>query len=1447
MHGIRNVGQLFTLRKDNDVTGFSFPLNTTLHVGIRNIGEVGLPQEDELLINVPTRALTGYIGEYSGNVLGAPIKPQRMFVKEIKDFLKRNKKYKWINQSKSWIDIPGVPYIVNYCSLDKSYKYRARDGVDYWRKVNFFNTVIDNVASELKTSNRTQFVYFDIPQTLPSISRLSEAEQQLLKNAGKELPIDRRLRTVFGSDGGFLLLQLWVWAGEHRELSIFSKLPEDQLNRVTFMTSLDGRYSILNLGTFKSWIKSATNPNASLAPRRAQMSILRHFMALQQIATLSEDKVIVDEESAKDQGIDPNTLSVNLAEDKLADLIGGDSEYLSELPAEAKLNVDIDANAFRKGKNLNVNIHSKAVKQEPINGEVNDAEDFLFDQMERDLTQHAVTTAQSEVDSLVESENVYRPYTPSEVTPTTKIESITRELSSDGLMSSAEVRRALSLGDRYTKIKSPFNPDQTLDEYMAISKEELAIGEVTPLTNKPLKGIIDESMLNYSLKDFKSRYINDIMGKDIVNAALHFQKAGIAVTDMNLTRVDEFLGSYNILSVQLTPVVGKPTTVRFKYPVIDEDGVFVSNGVKYKLKIQRNELPIRKVNFDSVALNSYMSKMFVNRTPRVAYNYSVWLVNQINLASMDANSGITNIKHGDVHEQLIKLPLSYTAIAREIVAFDVSNTTLHFDYSKLERNFTPEQLGLIDLTKFVPIGVKQSPEGDTMLAMAADDLVYKVNAGSAPIVVGKLNELLGVARQDEPVNYGEVRLLGQDVPIGILLSYRVGLGNLLKTVGVEYRRVKRGSDLEIQDHEFQVVFEDEILIFSRDDQKACLLFNGFNRLKSSIRRLSVYSFDKKDSFASLLRPLQIPLDHMKLWDNIFDVWVDHITRDALLDMGEPTDLVLLFMSAVDKLCDDRYKNPNDVSESLLRGYERIPGMMYDAMFKAVRAFVKTPASKSASVDINPNEVWFNIIQDQTVAPIEESNPVHAIKENEVVVFRGKGGRSSDTMTAKHRQFTKDSIGIISEANVDNGQVGTITYLTADPSVTSLRGKVKPIEDLANVPKTKVQSTAMLLSPGSDQDDSKRCTFTSVMFTSTTFLHDAVPNRVLSGAERTVALRTDSTWAKRAKKGGKVTELTKDMITVTYDDGETESFVVGRYFGTWSGTTIPHEIKSMFKVGDTFATDDILTYNSHFFQPDAVNKNHVIFKRGIRGNILMWETRDTLEDADAISLDFTKRLSTSITSKRYVKVSADHNVELLVNEGSHVESDTILCTLKPPMSGMGSRYSDDALQALDALNTLTPKAKSEGTIERIEVMYTGELDDMSESLQEIVALADNKLYRKNRKLGIPVTSAKISSSYSINGSDVGSNQVVLVYYITHTVGIGNGDKLVVGHQLKTIISNINAVPYVTEDGTVVDIAFSRQSVSNRIVNSMDLQGTSNTVLSLIEKEMIEAYLNKDVTA
>jgi hypothetical protein len=153
-HGIRNIGQLMTLRK-NEVTSFIYPLNTTLHFGVRDIGEIGLPQEDELFVNAGNRILTNYVGMYQHPlVIGKPIKLQRIMLKEIKKFLGKNKKFKFIDHSRSWIDMPAVPYIINYSSIDRTYRYKSQEGADFWRRTNFFATVIHGIVKELNTTVR---------------------------------------------------------------------------------------------------------------------------------------------------------------------------------------------------------------------------------------------------------------------------------------------------------------------------------------------------------------------------------------------------------------------------------------------------------------------------------------------------------------------------------------------------------------------------------------------------------------------------------------------------------------------------------------------------------------------------------------------------------------------------------------------------------------------------------------------------------------------------------------------------------------------------------------------------------------------------------------------------------------------------------------------------------------------------------------------------------------------------------------------------------------------------------------------------------------------------------------------------------------------------------------------------------------------------------------------
>ena len=145
------------------------------------------------------------------------------------------------------------------------------------------------------------------------------------------------------------------------------------------------------------------------------------------------------------------------------------------------------------------------------------------------------------------------------------------------------------------------------------------------------------------------------------------------------------------------------------------------------------------------------------------------------------------------------------------------------------------------------------------------------------------------------------------------------------------------------------------------------------------------------------------------------------------------------------------------------------GITYSKVVESVRGFNIRPLNANAQVSMNPEDVWYNIIQDQTNMPVDQSNPIQDMKDAEIVVFGGAGGRSSDTMSDSTRIYHPSAMGVVSEATVDNGEAGAVTYLTANPNYKSVRGTTRRIEDPSSDP-ARMVSTSFMLSPGVEFDD-----------------------------------------------------------------------------------------------------------------------------------------------------------------------------------------------------------------------------------------------------------------------------------------------------------------------------------------------------------------------------------------
>ena len=345
--------------------------------------------------------------------------------------------------------------------------------------------------------------------------------------------------------------------------------------------------------------------------------------------------------------------------------------------------------------------------------------------------------------------------------------------------------------------------------------------------------------------------------------------------------------------------------------------------------------------------------------------------------------------------------------------------------------------------------------------------------------------------------------------------------------------------------------------------------------------------------------------------------------------------------------------------------------------------------------------------------------------------------------------------------------------------------------------------------------------------------------IRTGMEKMVHTRAGNIFSKVAGKAGKVTEVTKTTMTVEYEDGSKEGFEIGRVFGRWGGHYIPHELSANIKKGDSFKVGDCLYYNSHYFTNDPTDNNNIIYKNHVLARTALVENYDVYEDSAAMSKKFSTKLTSGLTHIRNIRLTSENTVKGLVKEGDAVESDSILCTIHSAQLDDGF-FSEDTLSSLQSISSLNPKAKYTGVVEKINIIYSTELEDLDEELSDIIRQSDSRIYRESKKIGSNVKNGKVDIGFKLDGVDMSADDIVIQVHITESIGMSVADKIVLGNQLKATVGRYWNDPQTTEDGEEIDVLFSAQSVDNRIVLDAEKIGTTNTLLIELTKRFIEAY-------
>lgn len=477
-------------------------------------------------------------------------------------------------------------------------------------------------------------------------------------------------------------------------------------------------------------------------------------------------------------------------------------------------------------------------------------------------------------------------------------------------------------------------------------------------------------------------------------------------------------------------------------------------------------VPIRKVDANSVALTSYYSKMFVNRSDRMQFNLENYVSSTINKYSLDKEHGIENVKLNNVFDNETKMPREFTVLSKSFSSITKSGITFYFDVNNVDKHFKDKPKS----REMFPIATDKSGNTVFFIGTKGKNENQLFDKSGTPVGIS-LFEYLHLTGNKMPLEYAEVNIFGKKIPLIFLLGHHLGFGNLLKTLKLNPRREAKGTRYKLNKDEYEIRFSDEVLIFNRrtDPPQALLVINGLLRVKNLLKSISVYDLDSKTVYSDFIDATSLPIKFLKESKDMFNLWVDPITETLLKEMKEPTDLVLLFLRACELLTTDDHPDTMDTLYMRDTRYERIPGIIYGELTKVIREYNSKPIYNNSKLSINPETIWFAITTDQSQQLVEESNPIHNLKEKEIIIYSGYGGRSGQTIMASTRKYHKNSYGTTAENTVDSGDAGVIMYNTANPSYTSVYGLSKK-QDINTLEPGRTFSTSFLLAPGANMDD-----------------------------------------------------------------------------------------------------------------------------------------------------------------------------------------------------------------------------------------------------------------------------------------------------------------------------------------------------------------------------------------
>lgn len=1374
-----------------DNNNIVFPLNTSLHIYSLNNIKTHVTRDLPLLTKVDGLVKVKSFYEYGSGALGK----FKYLSSKGRELMKENRSVApdmtFIKPNQNVPVLPREVLLYNYNTLNYANEYLANPINPYYKAMNTLSKIVEVANIPV---NRYEFINLPMPPQLPSFQELERYTTKKMSSG---------LINKLPSSHYFTLIELWkLLTPKAKEGTSFENLTKQAVGKLSIILNTGSKSIIVPMQILVGVIKEyAKDERYTLDTPKLKSSEFKKLF-YRMLMKLYEAELNVGTSHTETKALD-------VVVDKATNNIGALVKHnvVETVEEDDITKVDID----KVDKEITIG-GSTDVLVDDIGMSKADVDEIVFEDTVEDVTLDGIKTETLDVNGRLVN----------------KLDKL-KEL---GLITKNRHNKLTDALDHQRKIDvmvdgEVFNIGEVLDSVddVKITKPEVVIGDTDVVK--------DKGMLNDTIGAISKKYISKQMKKDFIRTLFDIQKGDQIITDIQTETKASILGSTTTYTVKMESLDGGVNTVKMITHNIGDDGVFKQSGNSYTMRGQRTDLPIRKISHNEVSLTSNANKLFITRAYLKKDDIGYWLFKKISKMYIEEEVSSLVTIYAKVDTSGIHVPKHYEYISRYLKSFKFKSYTFNFTHSD-RADLTKLDLEDVESNGGTIIGSKSGHP----IVMMDNNVVYHYK-DEAYIELGTIFEILDLELSETPLEYASVKVYKNHLPVILLASYYIGLENLLKAYKVTYHLVESRAKYDKGIY-YAIKFKDHKLLIERDYSVNDIMFGGLKPLAKYFKNIDFKSLNKKDGFNILLSSLELGTANNILYitqiKQLETMFLDSLTIRVLKEMKEPTTFKGLLIRSIELLEDDHYKHPTDIEGMIIKGYERMPGMMYNDMYKAMSDQKNRSEFSKSKIALSPFSLIKKVNEDSTVVIVDDNNPISALKQREDVTYIGYGGRGKESMNKETRIMSPTEIGIISEASKDSGDVGISAYMSANPKINNTLGFTGKL-DWDKDGWSSVLSTSALLAPLATMDDTKRLNFSNVQNSHIVPIINSEIPYVRTPYGTVLGSRVNDKFVTVAIDVGVVTSVSKRQIIVRYVDDNDDEYEKKYKIRSWyskeeGGSTFKHKLVPNVIKGDKVTKDHVLLYDDAFFSPDTYDTTRVTYKQGVNLLVAMVEDPETYEDSTSLSSKTSELMSMDSIKIIRKTIPADKELIDLINVGDEVGPNTPLCKILDTML-VNNGMDDATMDIIQNLQSTVPTAKYEGVIEDIVVYYNCELEDMSKSIKSVVDVSDERL------LGLEGYSGKVDNTYSINGKPLIKGEIELKIYIKVVDDMSIADKAIYANQLKCTVGDVYD-KIITESNEEVDALFSTTSVQARIVGSVPIMGMLGYIAKEINEQAIELY-------